>query len=343
MATPSAQGQHAYDLPDLHSIRRLHERYVSASGDFATIPNLLSERLLQRLDTLTMQPGAVLDLGCTTDYRLNALHQRFPNANIIGACWSSAGLSRSTPMAPDAENRPVSGSGVWHNLRSALTGIQQHLPRFGASAKKPWSVLAALPDQLPLPDSSFELVIASQVLPWCQDPAAVFKEIHRVLVPGGAFFWSGAGPDTLREYRDIWQQIDRYPHVWGLRDMHDLGDDMLRCGFGAPVMDRENLTLQYASVDELIADLRSNALVNIAAGRRRGLMSRDVTDRLAAAAAALSSNGRSSLDVTFELLQGHGWKADRSDDNPLLQENRDPTVVKVPLDAIGRQSGKKTD
>lgn len=338
MARPSSQGQDAYDLPDLRRIGQLHGRLFSSSGDFAAIPDLLSERLLQRLDTLAMCPATVLDLGCTSDYRLNALHQRFPDANILGACWSSSGLSRlssttATATAPE--------SGLRNKLSRALAGILKFLPfpGFAASAKKPWSVITALPDQLPLPDSSIELVIASQVLPWCQDPGAVFKEMHRVLAPGGAFFWSGAGPDTLREYRAIWQQVDHYPHVWGLRDMHDLGDDMLRCGFSAPVMDRENLTLQYSSVDALVADLRANALVNIAAGRRRGLMSREVAERLDAAAKSLSPDAGESLDVTFELIQGHGWKAEPSP----VAENRDPTVIKVPIDTIARKSANKLD
>jgi len=351
MATPSAQGQHAYDLPDLHRIGQLHGRYFSPSGDFAAIPDLLSERLLQRLDTLAMHPATVLDLGCTSDYQLNSLRQRFPDANILGACWSSSGLSRLSSTTTPAQARPLAGawqpdtavseSGLRRKLGRTLAGIGKLIPvrGFAASASKPWSVIAALPDQLPLPDNSFELVIASQVLPWCQDPGAVFKEMHRLLAPGGAFFWSGAGPDTLSEYRAIWQQVDHYPHVWGLRDMHDLGDDMLRCGFSAPVMDRENLTLEYVSVDALVADLRANALVNIAAGRRRGLMSREAVNRLRAAAASLSPDAGESIDVTFELIQGHGWKAEP----PPVVENRDPTVFKVPIDAIARKSTQKFD
>jgi len=350
MARPSAQNQDAYDLPDLRSIGQLHGRLFSPSDDFAAIPDLLSERLLQRLDTLAMCPATVLDLGCTSDYRLNALRQRFPNANVLGACWSSSGLSRLSSTTPIAAETPASAwdkeaaspkSGLKCKLSRGMAGIRKLLtfPGFAASTKTPWSVIAALPDQLPLPDNSVELVIASQVLPWCQDPGAVFKEMYRVLAPGGAFFWSGAGPDTLREYRAIWQQIDHYPHVWGLRDMHDLGDDMLRCGFSAPVMDRENLTLKYSSVDSLVADLRANALVNIAAGRRRGLMSREVVERLRATAESSSPDGTNSLEVTFELIQGHGWKAEPSP----VAENRDPTVIKVPIDAIARKSTKKID
>lgn len=42
-------------------------------------------------------------------------------------------------------------------------------------------------DKLPLPNSTFDCVIADNVLEHLPNPAAVFSEVHRVLRPGGVF------------------------------------------------------------------------------------------------------------------------------------------------------------
>lgn len=42
-------------------------------------------------------------------------------------------------------------------------------------------------NRIPLPDASFDVVIADNVLEHVGDPLATFKEIHRVLKPGGRF------------------------------------------------------------------------------------------------------------------------------------------------------------
>ena len=314
-ATPSD-----FDVPDSHAVCTLHERLANpqhgrlsasetaaGSSSHETVPRLLTERLLERLDTVNLEPKFVLDLGSNSKERQRALQQRYPGATLIGVGWSAVLLARQ-------------------GMHRSSTGWLNRLARFLPGNKATdAALLSAAPDQLPLADASVDLVVADQLLPWCNRPSAVFAEVLRVLKPGGAFFWSSAGPDTLAEYRKQWRTIDTYAHVWGLRDMHDLGDDMLRSGFSAPVIDRENLTIQYASVSDLITDLRHNSLVNIAAGRRRGLMAPDVNNRLRQAAAP-------DYVATFELIQGHGWKNTASAETV----PGGAAEVYVPVDSIER-------
>jgi malonyl-CoA O-methyltransferase len=56
--------------------------------------------------------------------------------------------------------------------------------------------------------------------------------------------------------------------------MHDYGDMLVECGFADPVMDAEVLTMTYASLDDLLADLRRSGSACAMQARRRGLTGR---------------------------------------------------------------------
>lgn len=229
----------------------------------------ISERMLARLDLLAIEPLKVLDLGCRDGYQLDALQSRFPKAYIVGT--DAAGPQQQSP-------------GRWWRRRQVNR------------------VVPADPHKLPFADGSFDLLVSNMVLPWCHDPKLVFAEAARVLAENGAFMFTSAGPDTLQEYVDLWEQIDTTQHVFGLVDMHKTGDELLSAGFAAPVLDRETILVDYASVDALQDELRKVGAGNVASGRRTGLMSSTVRNLLS----KIAPDGRFS--VTLELVQGHGWK-----------------------------------
>jgi malonyl-CoA O-methyltransferase len=77
-------------------------------------------------------------------------------------------------------------------------------------------------------------------------------------------------------------------------------------GFSAPVMDMEVITLTYADVDALLADLRATGQQNALAERRRGLTGKGVLGAMRAAYEKLRRDGR--LPASFEIVYGHAWK-----------------------------------
>jgi len=229
----------------------------------------ISERMLNRLDLLAIEPGRVLDLGCRTGYQFKALQARFPKAFLVGT---------------DPAGMPADSTGGWWRRRKIA------------------QVISADPHCLPFADGSFDLIVSNLLLPWCHDPAAVFSEAARVLADNGALMFTSAGPDTLQEYARLWTNIDSAQHLFGLADMHQTGDEMLAAGFAAPVLDRENIMVDYASVDALQHEIRHLGAGNVACGRRAGLMSPNVRKLLRDNA----PDGR--ISITLEVVQGHGWK-----------------------------------
>lgn len=259
----------------------VRRQFLKASESFdqhAMVFETIGNRLLERLDLLAIAPDRVLDLGCRSGYQLQALSQRYPKAHVVGA--------------DPAPGVPVSMPRSWPGwLRRKPTMAQR---------------IACDPHALPFADQSFDLVVSNLMLPWCEAPHRVFEEAARVLTTGGAFMFTSAGPDTLIEYRAVWAKIDSYLHSFGLIDMHDLGDSLMAAGFAAPVLDRENLSIDYPGIEALQAELQRLGSANIATGRRQGLMSPQVRQLLVDSAE--TDNPAARFAVTLELVNGHGWK-----------------------------------
>lgn len=274
-------------------VRKQFQRTSEQFEVHADVLETVGNRLLERLDVLAIKPAKVLELGCRTGYQLQALAERYPKAQIIGADPAPARRPRIPRSWP-----------AW--LRRRPPDLCQ---------------VACDPHVLPFADRSFDLVVSNLLLPWCRAPHQVFEEVSRILATGGAFLFTSAGPDTLIEYRAAWQKIDKYLHGFGLIDMHDLGDAMMAAGFAAPVLDRENLCIDYPNIDALQVELRNLGAANLASGRRRGLMSPQVRTVLEQAGGAASR-----FPVTLELVNGHGWKGEL---HPFSHKNDDEYAVSL--------------
>jgi len=254
----------------------------------------ISTQLLERLPLLTITPQKVLDLGCRDGYQFAALNTLYPQAKLFGL---EIGVAAGQKYSP-AERADQAGPET-SRLRRWWHGLRVHTR---SSQKLSATVQVGDAHALPFTDGQFDLVVSNLCLPFCADPRQVFAEVSRVLSPGGAFLFSSLGPDTLLEYRQRWEKVDTFPHVSGLIDMHDLGDAMLAAGLADAVLDRNNLQLDYPSVEALEDELQAFGLVNVAQGRRRGLMAKSAVSRV--------RNLSSRFLVGLELVHGHAWKGE---------------------------------
>ncbi|MEO1596716.1 MAG: methyltransferase domain-containing protein [Pseudomonadota bacterium] len=264
--------------PLLESNRDLQRRLTRAATGFsahAFLHERCADELVSRLELLRIAPEAVLDAGAATGALAHRLARRFPGARVTAV-----------------------------ELNETLAA---HMPDVGALARllgraRPIQRLAAALDSLPLGDDSVDLVASNLALPRFAEPDAALAEVARVLKPGGAFSFTTLGPDTLRELREAWADVDSGVHVATFTDMHDIGDALGRAGFAEPVLDVDTLELAYTDVGALWRDLSALGARNCLPGRQRGLTGRR---RFAEMCRRLARDG--ALRVSVEVVYAQCW------------------------------------
>lgn len=181
---------------------------------------LLKDRLLERLDGLKLDPRIVLDLGSGWGQGARALHERFPNAQVIA-------LESSRTMIEHSKKQ----QGWWRRQFDVIQGDIR---------------------QAPIQPHSIDLVFASGVVPYLDDPSVLLKTARTLLKPGGLLLVSTLGPDTLAQERKILALPPR-----ALVDVQTLGSMLTQAGFNEPVLDTDWVSMQYQSTSPLIEDLQA--------------------------------------------------------------------------------------
>ena len=133
------------------------------------------------------------------------------------------------------------------------------------------------------------------------------------------------GPDTLKELRAAWSEVDGDTHVSGFPDMHDVGDALVRARFGDPVIDVDRMTLTYDRVAGLMHDLKILGAHNVTRGRPRGLTGKGRLQAMENAYEKFRRGG--SLPASYEVVYGHAWAP---------EQRQEAGVTAVSIDRIGR-------
>ncbi len=282
-------------LPSPRLVRRKFDRAASGYDAIAALQPLIADALLERVDELKLSPSHILDLGCGTARATSLLKKRFRRSFLLG-------LDLSPRMLEVAAKR------------------QSWLARY--------PLLAADVAHLPLVSNRFDLVYSNLMLHWVSDTSQTLAEVARVMKPGGTLCFSTLGPDTLKELRAAYAQVDEHTHVNTFLDMHDVGDALVRAGFSDPVLDVEHYTLTYKQVADLWKDLRGNGATALPA-TQVGLRGRAFPSRVCAAYETLRDQGR--LPATFEVIFGRAIAT---------KDSRDVTSggeVSIPLHKIKKR------
>lgn len=159
------------------------------------------------------------------------------------------------------------------------------------------------------PEQPVQMLWANMALHMAADPQALLAQWHRLLEPKGFLMFSCLGPDTVRELRALYAAKGWPPASHAFTDMHDWGDMLVHSGFSEPVMDQERITLTFATPQRLLQELRELGR-NLHPQRFGGLRGRAWHGQLLQALATLARpGGDGQLQLTFEVVYGHAFKA----------------------------------
>ncbi|SFN64548.1 malonyl-ACP O-methyltransferase BioC [Nitrosospira briensis] len=270
---------------DKRQVRTAFERAAPDYDKAAILQREVCDRMLSRLDYIKHLPDVILDAGSGTGYGTRKLLTRYPAARML-----------AIDIAPAMHLQARPSPSPWRQL----------LKLGRTEGRNQTSYIAGDIEQLPFKDSCAGLVWSNLVLQWCNDLEKTFSEVHRVLHTGGLFMFSTFGPDTLKELRQAFRNIDDYSHVNRFTDMHDIGDTLVHSGFATPVMDMEYFTLTYDDVIGVMRDLKAIGAHNVTQGRRRGLTGKAAWQKAVGHYESKRIAGK--LPATFEVVYGHAWK-----------------------------------
>lgn len=268
-------------LIDKARVRASFDRAATTYDAAAVLQKLVRKEMFSRLDLVKLSPTSILDAGCGTGLGSISLQKRFKFAQVF-----------SLDLALGMLNK---------------THTQQPLLRKVFGKKR---LICADIENLPVTDTSMDVVWSNLALQWCNDLDKSFAEMWRVLKPNSLLMFSTFGPDTLKELRAA--SNNGNTHVSRFIDMHDIGDALTRAGFNAPVLDVEHYTLTYDDVKSVMQDLKAIGAHNATQGRGRGLAGKDFLKNLIAQYEQFRVEGK--LPATFEVIYAHAWKPEAKED-----------------------------
>ncbi|MDH5180720.1 MAG: malonyl-ACP O-methyltransferase BioC [Gammaproteobacteria bacterium] len=261
---------------DKQQMRRSFEKAAAGYDDAAFLQQEIGDRVVERLDYIRFEPRRVLDVGAGTGFCTRRLAKRYPKADIIA-------LDIAHQMLLTAKQR----ESMWDKLRGR------------------YQYITADAEQLPLADAGVDMIFSNLAVQWCLDLEQLFREFRRVLAPGGMLMFTTFGPDTLKELRASWAQVDKAGHVNEFEDMHNIGDLLLQTRFAEPIMDMEYMTVTYQDVFRLMKDLKMLGAHNVTTDRQRQLTGKAHLQKMIQHYESFRTDG--VLPATYEIVYGHAW------------------------------------
>jgi SAM-dependent methyltransferase len=137
---------------------------------------------------LDHQPGALLPLTRQNTYRARYSEMR-PGWQSSGDQLEALVRGYATPEASVLDLGCGRGGVVelfWREVKLAA-GIDPDVPSLAGHRARGMPILRAVGEHLPFAADSFDVVVSVWVLEHLKQPLSVFKEVRRVLRPGGHF------------------------------------------------------------------------------------------------------------------------------------------------------------
>jgi NADH dehydrogenase [ubiquinone] 1 alpha subcomplex assembly factor 5 len=187
-----------------------------------------SEDIMERIDSMTMAPDNILDLGARSGILTNNLLTKYPEANLTACDISDQMLSLNC-----AKNK-----------------------------------LLLDEEAIDFAPKSFSLITSVLNTHWINDLPLFLKKISQILTGDGVFIASLFGGTTLKNLRkaiikaEIASNLGHAAHISPFANADDIYRLLQQAGFAFVVVDSQKIEVEYESPFDLMRDLQDMGEAN---------------------------------------------------------------------------------
>jgi malonyl-CoA O-methyltransferase len=243
--------------------KQMRQSFGQASQSYdgmATLQRQVGRELINKVSLAN--DALVLDVGCGTGFFTQQLHEVACLENILA-------LDIALPMLLKTRQRIECGK------------------------------ICADAEQLPFIDNSISGVVSNLALQWCTNLELMFADVKRVLGANGQFVFSTFGASALHELKAAWAVVDDYPHVNEFCSLAEIGAKLQAAGFADVQLEKQTYYRKYASVIELMRELKGIGAHNVSYQRNKALTGKGKIQAMCAAY-PVDEDGR--ITASFEII-----------------------------------------
>ena len=259
--------------------------HATSYDQAAQLQQRVAEEVIGQIEALPMTPGRILDIGTGTGNLALTCKRLFPSAEIQ-ACDIAQGMVAVAK---------VKGESIFSVSPDFI----------GADA-----------DYLPDQSGIFDLVVSNLTYQWLASWHCAFREVKRVLKPGGTFCFTTLGSGTLFELRDSYTSSFRElgnggaPHLHSFIEKERLEEILSEEGFSEVSVRSRIEREHHRTVKDLLLTLWAIGASNASSRHLAGLGKPRVFRRMVAIYENQYGNGL-HIPATYELLFASARKGTR--------------------------------
>ena len=242
----------------------------------------VNNRLIERLGLIKHPKSKILDIGSGTGKLSQAIEEKYPSVNV-----TSIDMSLEMMQVHKEKN---------HNAKCVLGDAEN----------------------LPFKLSSFDTILSSLTLHWCTIDSNLFLDFFKLLKPQGLLLFSVSGPDTFKEFKKCPVNILEKLRFNDFLDMHHYGDFLLNAKFKDPVVDNEQITLEFPTFEQLLKSIRFTG-TNITDSSNRAPITKSDYNIIKS---CLYNDASDSFELTYDIIFGYALK-------PAKTLNKSGKLIKI--------------
>jgi len=258
-------------------VRRSFSSHAEGYDEYAVVQKLVIERFMGRFCDPALKPARLLDVGAGTGRLMASLSERYPQTLLHGVDLAFGMAKRVRERNPEL------------------------------------AIACSDAEQLPFRDASFYLVVSTSTYQWLENLDEAFREVFRVLAPGGRFCFAFFGGKTLFELKNSYRAAlaasgsglpDRSHRFFSLPAT---AAALKKAGFTDSDVESDTEIELHGDVKRVLASIKGIGAGSASREKGRGLSGRKVIEGMVRHYEQEYCTAE-GVPATYEIFYGHGVK-----------------------------------